>query len=554
MSALRLLLTALILGLAFPGPVLAAKKKKSTEASIDAAPVNTEAVLVFGGPPTQEDREPNAVEALRARLEADEPPPGRTLSVSDWMGSARFRIGGSAQEIACEVPRSKVKFDPAKETEIEAVNRKANELLNDLEPEQALQFFANAQGRLPCQAVYLDQDGFWESYFYAGIAAFYTGDSQLARAHFRQAASIAPERQWDASYPPEPQSTFLSAVQDVVARPKGKVWGDLRETNYREVWLDGRPLDLTKAFEQEVYPGKHLIQAVDDEAKWATWYYDIREGAAIELFSAKGLQELVLAGPDGVLKSVATSTMVRKARDENLETIYVIRLDEDGEPATVWQFTKKGAVWLRLERSESGQITRTEVEAGVELTPEEKDRQAFLRAPDYRASVAVGFKFMNLYRCGPAVANDVSGIEYCPTGHKRQNGYFGGLIGIDINLIQGLNLDFRFGAMVTDMNVGGTLLPEVSVGFRYRFLQGVIQPFIAVAGDFLFGLYRDTETSPDQFTLLVGPQAYGGIEFELPDGFRLTLEGGGGLILTGDGSSQRWPMGHAMFAIGRFLP
>lgn len=553
MSAPRLLLSLLLLALALPGPALAKKKKAAEEEAV--VPTNDSAVLVFGHPPSQEDREPKAIEALQSRFEEDEPLPSRILSVEDWMGSARFRIGGSATEETCNVAKPKVKFDASKETEIEAVNRAANQLLNDLEPEQALQMFTTAQARLPCQDVYLDQDSFWESYFYAGIAAFYTGDSQAARAHFRQAAAIAPERQWDASYPPEPQSTFLSAVQDVVARPKGKVWGDLRDTNYREVWLDGRPLDLTKAFEQEVYPGKHLVQAVDDAGKWATWYYDIREGASITLFSAKGLQELVLDGADGVLRSVATSTLAKKARDEDLEDVFIVRLDEDGEPTVVWQFTRRGAVWSRLERSETGQITRTQVAAGEEdLTPEERNRRAFLREPDYRASVAVGFKFMSIWRCGAADASDISGISYCSSGHKRKNDYLGGLIGIDVNLIRGLNLDFRFGTTVTDMRLGGTLLPEFSVGMRYRFLQGVMQPFLAVSADFFFGLYRDTETSPDQFSLFVGPLGYGGIEFELPDGFRITLEGGGGIILTGDGSAQRWPMAHGMFAIGRFLP
>ena len=67
-------------------------------------------------------------------------------------------------------------FDAAKETEIEAINRAANVQLADLEPEKALVLFAESQARLPCQAVCLDQDTFWETFFYAGIAAFYTGE------------------------------------------------------------------------------------------------------------------------------------------------------------------------------------------------------------------------------------------------------------------------------------------------------------------------------------------------------------------------------------------
>ena len=556
MSAPRLLTCLLILGLALPSAAFAKKKKTEEEAA--PPPVNDSAILVFGGPPTQEDWKPKAEEALKGRLEADEPMPARTLSVEDWMGAAKFRIGGSASESPCNAAKSKVKFDEAKETEIEAINRAANVQLADLEPEKALELFAQSQARLPCQAVYLDQDTFWESYFYAGIAAFYTGDSQGARAHFRQAATIAPERKWDPSYPPEPQSTFLSAVQDVVARPKGKVFGDLRETNYSEVWLDGSPLDLTKAFESEVYPGRHLIQAVDQDGKWSTWVYDIREGATLTFFSAVGIEETVLDGPDGVLRKTATSTVSKKTRSEGTETLFVVRLDPDGKPTKVFQFDPRSQSWARLERSETGEITRTEVPSGEELTPEEKNRQAFLRKPDYRAGISVGFKFLEIFRCGPNVAVPdtlaSSGRERCPDGHYRKSPHLGGLIGIDINLVQGLNFDIRFGAMASDFQVGGNVLPEVNAGFRYRFLQGVIQPFIAVAGDFFFGLYRENSRADDTFTLYVGPSGYGGVDFEFGDGFRLTLEGGGGVILTGEGSAKTWPHGHMMLAIGRFFP
>ena len=46
---------------------------------------------------------------------------------------------------------------------------------------------------------------------------------------------------------------------------------------------------------------------------------------------------------------------------------------------------------------------------------------------------------------------------------------------------------------------------------------------------------------------------FGGVDFEFPDGFRLTLEGGGGVILAGEGVSPEWPTAHMMVSIGRFL-
>lgn len=551
---MRLLSLLFAVVLAVPGLALAAKNKKVEVQEEEAPAVDDKALLLYG-PNAGDGRLEAAEEALRGRLEPGELMPARTLGVQEWLGDARFRLEGSASELPCTTPTPKLKYNKDTETEIAALVKKANGMLADLEPGDALETFRTAQGRLSCQTVFIDQDSFWEAFFYAGIAAFYTGDSQGARAHFRQAASIAPERQWDASYPPEPQSTFLSAVQDVISRPKGKVFGDLRETNYSEVWLDGRPLDLTKPFEAEVYPGRHLVQAVDSDGRWSTWLYDIREGATLTLFSGVGIEQTVLEGPDGVLGPIATNTLAKKARQNELSVLFVVLLGAESKPQKVWQFDVRTQVWSRLERSETGQIVKTEVVTEeAELSPEEKNRQAFLRKPDYRAGIAVGFKYMNWYRCGADERTAVGGDYVCADGSKQRPSYIGGNIGIDVNLVQGLNLDFRFGAMATDFRVGGNVNPEVGVGLRYRFLQGVIQPFIAVAGDFFFGTYRDSALSDDKFTLYVGPQGYGGVEFEFPDGFRLTLEGGGGILLTGEGGGLRWPMGHLMFAIGRFLP
>lgn len=558
-STPRALLFLLCVGLVLPGTAFAKKKKSkaNTETTEEAPAVDTEALLLYG--PSGDDRSGAATEAVQGRLSEGELPPGRALGVQEWLGAARFRIGGSSRELPCTTPEPKLQYKREEETEIAALNKQANGLLADLEPEKALAAFQLSQGRLSCQTAFIDQDIFWETFFYAGIAAFYTGDSQGARSHFRQAAAIAPERKWDASYPPEPQSTFLSAVQDVVARPKGKVFGDLRDTNYSEVWMDSRPLDLTKPFELSVYPGRHLIQSVDEEGRWSTWVYDIREGGSLTFFSAVGLEQMVLDGPEGVLRKTASSTVAKKAREDGLRTVFVVRLDDDGKARKVFQFTLRSATWTLLERSETGQITRTTVSTEEEeLTREEKNRRAFLRKPDYRASIVVGFKFLELYRCGSAVAvpdaQASSGRERCPDGHYRKTPHMGGLIGIDVKLIQGLNLDIRFGAMASDFSLGGNVLPEAEVGFRYRFLQGVLQPFIAVAGDFFFGTFRENSLAADKFTLYAGPSGYGGLDFEFPDGFRLTLEGGGGVILTGEGGAQKWPHGHVMLAIGRFLP
>ena len=159
---------------------------------------------------------------------------------------------------------------------------------------------------------------------------------------------------------------------------------------------------------------------------------------------------------------------------------------------------------------------------------------------------------MLVMRCG---ADEADGADRCPDGWEREHHYIGGLINIDVRLYKGLNLDIRFGATAADFEQGGTILPEFGAGFRYRFLTGAIQPFLAGGALMLFGTVKPNRFDPPTVAIYGGPVGYGGVDFEFPDGFRLTLEGGGGVIIGGtEGDQLNWPVVSGMFALGRFLP
>jgi hypothetical protein len=277
----------------------------------------------------------------------------------------------------------------------------------------------------------------------------------------------------------------------------------------------------------------------------------MREGATLTFFSSAGLEQTLLAGPNGVLSNVAASELGRRSRKENLDSIYIVAFQGEGAAPKVVRYEPGAETWTKLEIVD-GVLSQTTTQAGEDnLTPAERNRQAFLRSPDYRHSVAVGFKFQHQFLCTADEAND-EGV--CPDGRERTAQYLGGLVGIDVNLVKGLNLDIRFGAHVSDWDEGGVLLPEVSFGVRYRFLTGVFQPWVAVAGDVFFGTTREDNFSDDQFTVYAGVLPYGGIDFEFGDGFRLTFEGGYGVLIGGEGRILNRQMGHFMVAIGRFIP
>ena len=531
----------------------------------------TERAVLLWGPSSAVGKDAVARRALEDRVAADQPFPSRVLRISDWLGAARFRLGGSAVSIPCAAPPSELVEVVEGQIEIAALNQLGRKKLEELDTTAALEAFQDADNRIPCLIGFLNRETFWESYFYGGIAAFYAGQQKLAKQWFRQAAAVAPEKEWDSSYPPEPQSTFLSAVQDIVARPKGRVFGDMRGTNYVEVRLDGTQLDLTKAFEVQVNPGLHVIQAVDDRGRWSTWVRKLDEGGTLTFFSATGAEQMLLEGPDGVLKNLAAADLTRRAQEQRLDDIYLVTIDPDKEEATaVFAFSPEFQLWKRLETSESGEI-RTSTEAvekdpaaasaaGPELTPQEKRKAAFLREADYRSSATFGFKYFSLWRCTEEEAGDDG---KCPGrnpsgGFARQNDYIGGLVQIDVRLYKGLNLDIRFGATIADFTDGGTVMPEFGAGFRYRFLQGVLQPYLGGSVDLLFGTTTTNTVNPsedNEVAVYVGPIFYGGLDIEFPDGFRISIEGGGGVMIAGEGATDlNWPAAHALFSLGRFMP
>ena len=589
----RLAAAALLWWMALGAPSLAAAEADattgvtaSTGATADAAEAQPRATasraVAVWGPSNVGDGAEIARQTLRQRLPAGEPLPARVLSLSDWLQAPEFQISGNGEEVVCVAAASDVVV-PVGRTELDELTARGLALLDDLEPESAIKTFALAAQRLPCQQEFLSTEAIARLPFYAGIAAYLHGDTEAAAHQFRQSAAMDPAHPWDSSYPTEPQSTFLSAVQEIVAAPKARVFGDMRGTAYVEVWLDGQRLDLDKAIEREVMPGVHLVQALDEGSRWHSFAYRLDSGGKLLLFSAAGLEHTILDGPDGVLSTLATAMLRERGANELLTELYVLRLHPDELSAvSVRAFDPRSGTWTTLRAKATAQ-TSVEPEAAepgagaapapalTEATPapalakkslskRQEAEQQLLRAPRYRSGAAASFKLFQLRRCPAADSN----TGRCPNGSEPVSNYIGGTVLIDLRMIKGLNLDIRLGMTATDLKLGGTLLPEVGIGIKYRFLTGSLQPYLGGGADFFAGTIRESiDDSTNTVVIYAGVQGFGGLDIEFSDGFRLTVEGGGGAIINPDeGSdawlsdgtgSEVWPMGHFMIGVGRFM-
>jgi hypothetical protein len=564
----RLALPLLAAALALPSAAGAeAEADAPSGESGEARPRATASrALAVWGPSTLEGGGAVTRETLDRLLPPGDPFPARVLRLSDWLETPAFQITGNSEAIPCAAPAAEIEVGDGK-TEVSALTAHGLALLDDLEPEAALGAFATAVQRLPCQDAFLSKETLSRLWFYAGIAAYVNGDSSASTGHFRQTASIDPTQPWDPSYPTEPQSTFLSAVQEVVSSPKARIFGDMRGTEYVEVWFDGQRLDLDKAIERTALPGVHVIQAVDAGGVWNTFVHRLDSGGRLLLFSADGLEQTILDGPDSALESVATSTLHNRASDEILTDVFVVRIDPEAPgTAQVRTFDPRKKTWGKLKAGPVATASREAPRAAAAAAPavsssgdapqaaplsrKQQTHNEMLREPRYRTGAAVGMKLFQLQRCPGAEVNG----ERCPDGTMRSSDYIGGLVLIDVRIIGGLNLDVRLGMTATDLKLGGTLLPEVGAGLRYRFLTGPLQPYLGGAADFFAGTTRDSVYNPTNKVVIYGGLlGFGGIDFEFADGFRLSFEGGGGIIINPDESSDGWPMGHFMFGIGRFL-
>ena len=572
LSSQSMLASALMLVATLGMPLPASSEEAASDSEERIKPRATASrSLAVWGPSNAADGAEISSKILELRLPDGEPFPARILRLSDWLEAPDFQISGNAEALTCEVGAPDIVVPDGK-TELGQLTASGLALLDDLEPASALEALKLAAQRLPCQGDFLSTEAIARLPFYTGIAAYLNGDIETAANQFRQSAAIDPAQPWDSSYPTEPQSTFLSAVQEIVAAPKARVYGDMRGTQYVEVWLDGQRLDLDKAIEREVLPGVHVIQALDDRSNWHSFVYRLESGGKLLLFSSHGIEHTLLDGPDGALATIATSILRDRGAEELLTELYVLKLHpEDPAAVQVRAFDPRTGMWTVLRAplvaappspAPTPVVNEAPTPAKVEkvLTKKEKAEKALLREARYRSGAVAGFKLFQLNRCHPDEVIE----DRCPTGTKAVSDYLGGAVVIDIRIIKGLNLDVRFGMTATDLKEGGTLLPEVGIGMKYRFLTGPIQPYLGGGADFFAGTTRESiYDSTNTVVIYGGVQGFGGVDFEFSDGFRLSFEGGGGAIINPDeGNSswlddaqtnRAWPMGHFIVGLGRFL-
>ena len=197
---------------------------------------------------------------------------------------------------------------------LDALLASAVNALDSLEYSEGLRASREARLLLPCVREVVPTESLYRLYFVEGLTAFYSGDEGAAKDAFRAAAAVDPTRPWNDDYAPEPQGTFLAALQEVLARS-----GAPLETgaDLLALHIDGRAVSGTVA---GLPAGTHFVQVGSPGSVRGAMVLVPESEEPVPLLGPQTLEAAIASGDPRVAPTLAAYA----ARNEWTETVLVI--------------------------------------------------------------------------------------------------------------------------------------------------------------------------------------------------------------------------------------
>lgn len=217
------------------------------------------------------------------------------------LGGEEFSYGGSiasalsldAEIYVPGIALSGCEGRPVTRSTVQEGLARARDAVDELDYSSARVLLAGVAELLPCLAEAADAGDLYDTWFLAGLVAFYESDADAASAAFARAAGISPTRPWNEAYAPDAKGTFLAALQRVVAEagPSLEPSPDLAG----RVLLDGAPL----AGGERPPAGAHLIQVSLAEGGAASFVLVLERAGSrdvVHVLGPAGMERAILQG------------------------------------------------------------------------------------------------------------------------------------------------------------------------------------------------------------------------------------------------------------------
>ncbi len=189
--------------------------------------------------------------------------------------------------------------------DLTALNRKALDLLAEMEYLSASTSLAEADRLIPCLGGAPRPMDLAAYHMLRGIVAFETDGPEEASARFEEGLLVSPFLQWDERFPPSVKPAFDAAVKTAIAAEKAFLSVSEGILEGGALWLDGLAID-PRTRTTTVYEGTHLLQWKQRDAPVVSWV--VRAGAGnslILMHRGDALQALMHGSADSVLSDYA---------------------------------------------------------------------------------------------------------------------------------------------------------------------------------------------------------------------------------------------------------
>ena len=195
--------------------------------------------------------------------------------------------------------------EPTSPADLTALNRKALDLLAEMEYLSASTSLAEADRLIPCLSGAPRPMDLAAYHMLRGIVAFETDGAEEASARFEEGLLVSPFLQWDERFPPSVKPAFDAAVKTAIAAEKAFLSVSEGILEGGALWLDGLAID-PRTRTTTVYEGTHLLQWKQADAPVVSWVVNAGAGDSLILMQrGDALQALLRGRADRVLSDYA---------------------------------------------------------------------------------------------------------------------------------------------------------------------------------------------------------------------------------------------------------
>lgn len=223
----------------------------------------------------------------------------------------------------------------------------AQRKVDGLEYEQAIGVLASAVASLPCDRQVVPAEVPGRLFMLRGLALYFLGEQDQARASFRSAISLNRYIQWDNNYPPDPRQAFLDAREDALRAGTARIQVVAAPGEVAQFVVDGSAV-ADAGTGVELLSGTHLVQYRMSDGSFHSATVVVGGGETRLMVTRAGAADTLLAGARRDASTYAARALGSwLCRSWGVDTLYVADISEASP--YVYRFLLAGGRFERLD-------------------------------------------------------------------------------------------------------------------------------------------------------------------------------------------------------------